>query len=373
MFVSKREKGGSSASASNSRRDKWEKCEIASKVLGGLSIPVVGLVISYILQQEVERNRHAELYANVVAEREKADSDIRAQMFNSLMLHYFGETPGSEPHTIGDFRTKITVLDLLLGNFQEFFNAEPLFEQLHSQLVDKVSGTDPGAARQQWKELDEYLVYIARHTNSRQAALLARVGTSIDEVMVPLARQNDFDEPPSFPEHSRRIALYPTQGLNLKDAFFVPKSLNSKSLKLETDSPGPSNNERYSISIEVHEIEQVLVKVSVFVWKDNYTGMEFKPEESVLLRKIDFDVSYFSSPYMDNTRIVNGSRFAIIYEGCIETRGQEEHVCDAFPATTERHALAQFQVITFKEQFLSQRDRPYVDEILEQAGQSNLR
>jgi len=69
---------------------------------------------------------------------------------------------------------------------------------------------------------------------------------------------------------------------------------------------------------------------------------------------------------MDNTRLFGGSRFSVIYDGCIDPKAAD-HVC-RFPLTATSQPQGQFKVVVFDEAFLSQRDRPYVDQILEKLG-----
>ena len=77
-------------------------------------------------------------------------------------------------------------------------------------------------------------------------------------------------------------------------------------------------------------------------------------------------MSYFSTPYMDNTRLFDGSRFSVLYDGCIDQKAADQ-VC-RFPLAPTAQPMAQFKVVVFDEAFLSQRDRPYVDQILEKIG-----
>ena len=69
-------------------RDWWERLELASKIIGGVSVPIVGLALTYALQQQTQSSQQAQLYANITTGREKADSDVRSQMFSKLLERY---------------------------------------------------------------------------------------------------------------------------------------------------------------------------------------------------------------------------------------------------------------------------------------------
>ena len=50
-------------------------------------------------------------------------------------------------------------------------------------------------------------------------------------------------------------------------------------------------------------------------------------------------------------------------------RDGPELACE-FPFPPGRKPQAQFQVVVFKEGFLSQRDRPYVDQVIDKIGRN---
>ena len=176
--------------------------------------------------------------------------------------------------------------------------------------------------------------------------------------MVPAVVAKD-----SQPPVSRRIALYPTRGLRGMENIFVP-SEDAWSTAERSPDGKDGNRKRYSITVRVNHILESSAKVTVLLYEDVFKGNEFMPGRSLPnVRPIEFDVSYFSTPYMDNTRLFGGSRFSVIYDGCIDTQAVDQ-VC-RFPLKPATQPQAQFKVVVFDEAFLSQRDRPYVDQILE--------
>jgi hypothetical protein len=75
------------------------------------------------------------------------------------------------------------------------------------------------------------------------------------------------------------------------------------------------------------------------------------------LKPIKFEVSFFDLPYMDNTRLFDGSRFALLLS----------HV-------NKKEEAAEINAIIFKGEFMSLRDRPFFEEMLQklnQEGKSN--
>jgi hypothetical protein len=351
-----------------------EYLETLSKIVGGISIPILGLAVTYVLHQQAETNQKAQLYANIMTGREKADSDVRAQMFSRLLDRYLVPRDGADPPrkggatlepgkagvTLEEFRDRVMFLDLLRSNFEEYFNARALFARLYEQIREqevRASGVD----REGWTAIKQQLFEIAKDTTSRQVALLVRAGHLTEDIVVPAAVAKD-----SQPPVSRRIALYPTRGLRGLENVFAPTEEVWSMAERGSDRRDPKRR-RYSITIRVNHILESSAKVTVMLYEDVFENDQFVPGRSLPnVRPIEFDVSYFSTPYMDNTRLFGGSRFSVIYDGCIDPRAGDL-VC-RFPLKSSAQPQAQFKVVVFDEAFLSQRDRPYVDQILEKLG-----
>ena len=334
-------------------RDFWERIELISKIVGGVSIPVFGLVLSYILHAQTESSQKAQLYASITSGREKSDSDVRSTMFSRLLDKYLSPS-GSGQGTLEEVRDRVMFLDLLRANFEEYFNARPLFSRLDEQIRDKEAQLPP-EERPAWSALRDRLVEIAKDTTSRQVARLVRSGHLTEDIFVPVGGVG------------QRIALYPTRGLSgLADDF-----------KMSEEDWGPAEpdrdrSSRYSITIRVREVLESSAKVTVLLYRDVFDGRTFNKDKSLPnLRPIKFEVSYFSTPYMDNTRLFEGSRFSVIYDGCLDANAQDE-VC-RFPLKPSAQPKAQFRVVVFDEVFLSQRDRPYIDQIIEKIGTAPLK
>jgi len=359
---------------------KLKRCldylETVSKILGGVSIPIAGLFVTLALHQQTESNQRAQLYANIMTGREKADSEVRATMFSKLLDRYLVSQGGE---TLEGFRDRVMLLDLVQANFEEYFNSRPLFIRLYKQILVQEARAR-GDKKDEWSALKRQLFEIAQDTTSRQLVLLVRAGHLTENIVVATTAANGSDA--SEPPVSRRIALYPTRGLSgLDKNIFMPsegdwgvsnQSVDKKRFSIWGASNQSVDTKRFSITIRVNEILESSAKVTVVLYEDVFKEQRFLAEPSVPhLRPIQFEVSYFSTPYMDNTRLFSGSRFSVIYDGCIDPKAHEE-VCQ-FPLKPSAQPQAQFKVVVFDEAFLSQRDRPYVDQILEKIGTTKSR
>jgi|GEM_PF-1827840 len=68
--------------------------------------------------------------------------------------------------------------------------------------------------------------------------------------------------------------------------------------------------------------------------------------------EVGFKLNYCSLPFIDNTKLFNATRFAITFKG--------------ISYTEDRQKVATIKVIFFPETYMSSRDRPFLDEMLQQ-------
>src|SRR5262249_54053264 len=137
-------------------------------------------------------------------------------MFSRLLDRYLVSS-GTSQGTLEEFRDRVMFLDVLRANFEEYFNARPLFSRLHGQLRDKEAAAAP-AERPAWSSLRRELVEIAKDMTSRQVMRLVRSGHLTEGIFVPVGGPEGSAVPVS-----QRIALYSTRGLTgMEDIFFKP-------------------------------------------------------------------------------------------------------------------------------------------------------
>jgi hypothetical protein len=122
----------------------------------------------------------------------------------------------------------------------------------------------------------------------------------------------------------------------------------------------------------VNDIKEDAATIRVAVYEDKYKGNEFVAANSVRLWDFTFDASFFSTPYLDNTLLPNGTRFSVIYKGCLDEKEPPHFVC-RFPLGNTRQPQAQFDVVIFKSDFLSRRDRPDIDRLLQRSANRGWR
>ncbi len=80
------------------------------------------------IARRAENNRKDQIQIEMISNREIASSNMRVQMFKTLMDRYFNEDNATD--------TKIAILELIGLNFQNHLYLKPLFLQLNEELLN---------------------------------------------------------------------------------------------------------------------------------------------------------------------------------------------------------------------------------------------
>ncbi|MDC4205112.1 MAG: hypothetical protein MPW14_12905 [Candidatus Manganitrophus sp.] len=330
------------------RTDAWAKVESFAKILAGFSAAVSAILIPVLINSYTEENRRAEMFVRTMTEREKADTDIRQSMFKTLMDGYLGSLKEDFVKADEDsFRRRIMFLELLTVNFQEFFNAKPLFEEVYTALARKRAAAQTEAERKKWDELERQIIRVSMNIVSRQAKMLNNIGTSAvfnieknEPICVRLYNREEFatlrkqDGTPfqSFlPGQCMEPGRTVNNGANLADTLIDLVDLTG-------------NTRRQSLEIMPVSVNKAYATVQVGIYDDLFKGEIL--QGSLLKGSLQFDISYFDLPYMDNTKLSDGSRFALVLRDVVGDS-------------------VEIEAIRFRNDFMSLRDRPFFEEMLQ--------
>ena len=257
---------------------RWD---LIAKTVTAIGAILAGVFIPVAINYNQEKNREAQLYVQIMTQREQSDSSLRSQMFTSLIGSYFGQDILRDPEK------QMTYLHLLTLNFQDFFDARPLFEDLNKRV-------NP--------EQRVRLLSIARDAADRQINLLTKPNAEPMEMQLCVNETEDC------------------------------KSMGTFTLK------GKEKDYPFAVSLEEVNPYEILVRVS-------------SAAENFNFKTIEFSMSYFDTPFMNNTKLMDGSRFAFVLRNADPTR-----------------KIATIEVVSFPEEYMNLRDRPYFDEMLSRLG-----
>lgn len=301
----------------------WEIADILLRPLGGLltalSVAAVGFWGSQYLEQRQAVETNVRLYAELMSNRERADSDLRKDMFNlSIKTFLQGEDV--------DVERQLLELELLAYNFHDAIDLAPLFKHVER----KVKAHEK---EDQYREWDKRLSTVALEVVGKQAAVLEDSGQIINaDLSLKKLRDN------IVPLINEELPTDPT----------IKKG--------GADDVG----DYYRFSVEALDADvenrSVLIRLKVegqaAVEDDDETGSAVNQAEDLpIARKevlIDatFNVDFFDFPMIDNSRLPDGHRCAVVLR--------------SFHTSSARLSL-----LYFPGSRASLKDKPFYDEIID--------
>lgn len=123
------------SSGQRPRETLWDKLDVVVKGVGIIlvsgAVAFYGIISERRQFQIAQEDRRGQILVQTVSSREMAASEMRAQMFDTLLEHYFRDTE--------DELTKVEILEMIGHNFQDYLNLKPLFVALDEELARKGS------------------------------------------------------------------------------------------------------------------------------------------------------------------------------------------------------------------------------------------
>ena len=121
------------ASRDDARKGTWWV-----DLVKALALPLVTLVIGYWFNSSLNKSQQVEsnirLYAEMMGRREEADSNLRKDMFNSILNTFMTRDPSLKLSSEELIRQQILSLELLAYNFHESLDIGPLFKDVQRRI-----------------------------------------------------------------------------------------------------------------------------------------------------------------------------------------------------------------------------------------------
>ena len=254
------------------KRDFWEKLGLIMQSSGGLLTAITVAIISLIgssymkdrdikentiRQEELSRESRNNIYLELTSKREEAESALRKDMFNSIIQSFLSAK------SLG-LDERVLNLELLANNFHESLNLEPLFMYLERQIS---SSNDPNK-----KDYMDRLNKVATQISRKQMLVLEGVGQKTDmNIDLESFKQN----PGGFPLEETTLTV---DGITRQfNIFVLAADTNTKQIQVRMEIKTPD-----------------------------------KDKGTVMTNTVEFWVGYFDFPMIDNTRLLNDQRAAIV-------------------------------------------------------------
>jgi hypothetical protein len=330
--------------AGEDSKDRWEKADIILRPVGALITALTIAFVSYAASNYLSKNQEKEaktkLYTELMTKREDSESALRKDMFNSIMNNILKD---KESVSLDE---KILQLELLTYNFHESLNLMPLFEYLSRRINEETK--DP-AVRKAYKYR---LVKMSRAIISKQLSSLEAVSKPIpftfQDTLFTYKKSTAYLKDGAYREQIDDLIEQNSAALNGRENFctFSDSVFNKKKF----------DSLQHVIRIKILEYDtgNTAVRVRLTI-QTRYPGQPAIPE---ITRQTEFIVNYFEFPMIDNTRLENDMRLAVVLNSMGSETGMNK---SGLPVKTNRIEL---KVIYFPGSRSSLKEKPYFDDIV---------
>jgi hypothetical protein len=296
-----------------------------------LALPLVTLVLGYwfnsSLNERQQIDNNVRLYAEMMGRREEADSNLRKDMFNSILTTFMAKDPNLKVTADEQIRQQILSLELLAYNFHESLDIAPLFRDVRRRIPNDETATSV--------ELRGRLESVALQVIEHQLTALSDVGT--------VERGN------ALPDKIKDLQAYIMFGARAVSDPNVKPGDGVARVCLSMEAMDRSRHYRQFVleligySPATHEV-QVRLYVSKVLSEEQCQQPALDLEGQ---REIDtnFVVGLFDFPMIDNTRLSGSERCAV-------------------SLTVVNPNVVSVALAYFPASRASLKDKPYYDEVI---------
>ncbi len=250
-------------------KDRWDKFDVFLRPVGGLltalAVAFVGYFGSTVLDRSQAQANDVRLYAQLMSQREDAETSLRKDMFNSIIGTFLKAKPSGQ-----DYEQQVLNLELLAYNFHEALDLAPLFKDVYT----KIDGSKAPNA----KDYMERLERVADEVKAKQIAALEESGGKLDAT------------------------------INLDDLQVIEGAIPTKSVA----AGGPETRKTlFRVEPIRADKEKKEIRVKLEVRSPQPLGVDPKSDGGDPSYSI-FTISRFDFPMIDNTRLPHGQRCAIV-------------------------------------------------------------
>ncbi len=343
-------------------------------VIPGLLLAIAGFVSEWVITSSSSKAENARLVTDLQIQREQAESDLRKDIFSKAVEALIGDNASQSK--IEDHSKRLLKLELLALNFGDSIFLSPLFGELEKdlQLHMRAEPADSPAALR----LIDRLRSLAKRVSREQLSFLAQRGKSV-EIRIPVSGDgkrlcggkaeykwpNDDFERPLEAANAIKLCRNQDQDNLVFQGELIPSCKDVDNTYVSTDEyksmlkdtagialNKPGAEERYVTAVFSDPNPNASsIRVNIMVCKfANISGCD--PSDAKTVTRT-FTLDYFNFPTIDNTRLPNNDRFAVVLNHFPETISQQ---CSASIET---------EVALCPYEYASLRDRPTMRESLE--------
>jgi hypothetical protein len=327
MDVAAKDSAGSS-NGKESQRKGW------LEILKVVGLPLVTLILGFMFNQSLnkrqEHDSRVRLYTEMMGRREQADSDLRKDMFKSILDTFMSKDPKLRPAERMD--QAVLNLELLASNFHQSLDIAPLFKHVRKKIQD-----EGGANAEDYRTR---LERVAQQVIWQQLTMLDDGGTV------------EYGDTPITKERLDNLQAYIAFGAHtvLSPDFRAGEGVSRLCLSMKSSDPDMTRHYRqFKLEVTEYDPKWREVRVRMYVSKLLDETECTRPDLDLAgNREIDtkFWVGLFDFPMIDNTHLSYGERCAV-------------SVTNLNPWNSLRIAVAYFP-----DSRASLKDKPYYEDLI---------
>lgn len=317
------------------KKDLWDILQALGPAIIAATVATMGSIYSYQQAQMTKANEMREVYTKIMTERESSDNSIRANMFQMLFNAMFDKdvssSSTSNPDNIRLIKQKVMFLDVLSRNF-DTVDIKPLFEELDGELTKKIYN-DKAYSDSAQKD------YFAVRSELR------RVGKNLSVKQLN--------------------ALASLPGTVVKSIVLI-EDKEAKLQVMQDENTSNENSDNIPVEIKPQGLDDGKVEISLEYQKTKASDQGFKAPS--------FIITFYDMPYIDNSVIDKDMRVGVVLTKYVATKD-----LDIFRDRLDKRLIkdyedlkaggivkyAELRLIKFPAKYIGHRDRPYLQEILQ--------
>jgi hypothetical protein len=288
-------------------KDRWDRAQIVLSPVGGLLTAIAVASLGFMGSRTMERQQSAQerirLYSELMTRREESEATLRKEMFQSIIGSFFEIQSAS-------LETRLLKMELLAQNFHEALNLTPLFKHIRREIASAQLGS------RERQEFENRLSELAREVTRKQLIVLEAGGRRHDWTLLLSDSLLDGSAAEQLPDAELTLD-------GVKRRF-----------RLTLSRADPAARELRA-SLEVETPPQPLVAPEL---AGRYTA--------------EFDIGFYSTPMIDNLRLSNDQRVAVVL-------------------TDMNRDGASLSLVYFPGSRASLREKPYYEEILQKLADTS--
>jgi hypothetical protein len=286
-------------------KDLWDKARVILEPVGGLltalAVAIVGFYGSRLLEQRQTLDSNYRLYSELMSKREESESLLRKDMFKSIIDSFMKEGTGAN-----SLDANLLNLELLAYNFHESLNLKPLFVYLERAVSRE---KDP-VKRQDYLERLERM---AREVARKQMLVLEGAGKKFQRTI-------DLDSLRRNPG-----------GIQIDEDTMTVDGITRDYRLVALESDTATRN--IKVRFEIRDVSKASANAEA-------------PSMA------EFWVGFFDFPMIDNSRLSNDQRCAVVL-------------------TNFEEFSAEIIVLAFPGSHASLKEKPYFEEIIQNLYRHN--